>query len=64
MGNGVSGDEYLQAVADHEPAGTREVADAVGVARQSAEYRLKQLRDAGRVESKKIGGVLVWMLPD
>lgn len=57
-------EEYVQAVAGHEPAGTVEVADAVGVTRQSADYRLRQLREEGRVNSKKVGGVLVWTLPD
>lgn len=55
-----SDEEYVNAVSKHEPAGTKEVADTVGVARQSADYRLRQLEDEGRVESKKIGNSLAW----
>ena len=58
----VSDEEILDAVRDHEPAGTSEVGDAVGLARQNADYRLRQLRYAGRVESKKVGRSLVWTL--
>ena len=45
-----------------EPAGTSEVADALGCTTQNADYRLRKLRDAGRVESKKVGRSLVWTL--
>lgn len=38
-----SAEEYIDAGREHEPAGTTEIADAVGVARQSADYRLRQL---------------------
>lgn len=54
--------EYLEAVADHEPAGTREIADAVGVTRQNADQRLRRLEDEGAVTSKKIGNSLAWAL--
>jgi DNA-binding transcriptional ArsR family regulator len=54
--------EYIDAVREHEPAGTTEIADAVGVARQSADYRLRQLEDQGLVTSKKIGNSLAWSL--
>lgn len=53
-------DEYLDAVREHEPASTREVADAVGVTRQGADYRLRQLSDEGLVESKLAGNSLIW----
>jgi len=56
----VSDEEILEAVREHEPAGTSEVGDAVGLARQNADYRLRNLRDEGRVESKKVGRSLVW----
>lgn len=57
-------EDYLDAVREHEPAATREVAEAVGVTRQGADYRLKRLEDKGLVRSKKIGRELVWMLPE
>jgi DNA-binding transcriptional ArsR family regulator len=54
--------EYLDAVRAHEPAATSEVAAAVGVARQSADYRLRKLRNDGKVTSKRIGNSLAWSL--
>lgn len=58
-----SDDDIVAAVKQHEPASTAEVARAVGYAqRSSAEYRLKKLREEGRVRSKKVGRELVWML--
>jgi predicted transcriptional regulator len=55
-------DEYLNAVRENEPAGTSEVAEAVGVERQSADYRLRKLEDEGHVNSKMVGNSLVWMV--
>ena len=55
-------EEILDAVRDHEPAGTSEVANALGCTTQNADYRLRKLRDAGRMESKKVGRSLVWTL--
>lgn len=56
--------EIVAAVRAHEPAATSEVADELGIRRQSADYRLRRLRDAGRVSSKKIGASLVWFPAD
>ncbi|MFB6296233.1 MAG: FaeA/PapI family transcriptional regulator [Halobacteriales archaeon] len=56
--------EYIDAVRELEPAATSEVADRVGVARQSADYRLRQLEDEGKVRSKKIGSALAWMVAE
>ncbi|WP_318566920.1 winged helix-turn-helix domain-containing protein [Salinigranum marinum] len=53
-------EEVLDAVQKHEPAGTKEVADELGIARQSADYRLRRLLDEGRVSKKKVGNSLVW----
>lgn len=55
-----SDEEYIEAVQEHEPAGTSEVAEAIGVARQSADYRLRQLEDHGLLASKMVGNSLVW----
>ena len=56
-------EEILDAVRQHEPASTNEVAEAVGYAqRSSAAYRLEKLEEAGLVRRKKIGRELVWML--
>jgi hypothetical protein len=54
--------EYLDAVRECEPAATSEVAERVGVARQSADYRLRQLETENKVQSKKIGSALAWMV--
>jgi hypothetical protein len=60
----VTDDEILAAVRAHEPAATSEVAGEVDMTRQGADRRLRQLRDAGRVNSKKIGASLVWFSAD
>lgn len=64
VGERHSDDEYLDAVREHEPASTREIAETVGVARQSADYRLRNLEEQGKVTSKKIGNSLAWHLAD
>jgi len=56
--------EYLAAVAEREPAGTAEIADAVGVTRQNADQRLRRLQDDGKLDCKKIGTSLVWTLTE
>lgn len=53
-------EEVVEAVAENEPAGTTEVADELGIARQSADYRLRRLLDDDRVSKKKVGNSLVW----
>ena len=53
--------DILAAVEENEPAATSEVADAVGCARQNANYRLRKLEDEGEVRSKKVGPSLVWI---
>lgn len=53
--------DFLDAVREHSPAATREVADVVGCSRRNADYRLKKLREAGRVQSKEVGNSLVWL---
>ena len=46
-------EEILEAVRQHAPASTKEIADAVGCSRQNADRRLRQLRERGAVASKK-----------
>jgi len=57
-------EDYIDAVRKHEPAATREVAEEVGVTRQGADYRLRQLEDDGLVSSKMAGNSLVWFVVD
>lgn len=52
--------EVLAAVRAHNPAATSEVAEELDMTRQAADYRLRKLRDEGRVNSKKIAKSLVW----
>ena len=60
----VPDEEILDAVRDLELAGTVDVGEAVGLRRQNAGYRLRRLAEAGRVNKSKVGGALVWSLPD
>jgi predicted ArsR family transcriptional regulator len=57
-----SDEEFVRAVVAHEPAGTSEVADELGIARQGADYRLRRLEEEGRVSKKKVGNSLVWLV--
>lgn len=61
---GLSDDDVIEAVRETQPAGTADIADILGVQRQAADYRLRNLRDESKVQSQKIGGSLVWTLPD
>jgi predicted transcriptional regulator len=56
----VPDEDILDAVAENEPAGTAEVGDVVGLARQNADYRLRNLEEQGAVQKKKIGRTLAW----
>jgi predicted nucleotidyltransferase len=55
--------EVVAAVRAHAPAATSEVATELGISRQGADYRLRQLRETGHITSKKIGASLVWFIP-
>jgi predicted transcriptional regulator len=52
--------DVLVAVRNHNPAATSEVADDLGIARQSADYRLRKLAEEGQVHRKKIGASAMW----
>lgn len=54
---------YFDAIRSNAPASTKEIADAVGVTRQGADYRLRRLEEDGKVESKMVGNSLLWQLP-
>jgi len=55
-------DELLQALEEHEPAGTAELADIFDCSQPGAYQRLTQLEQKGLVASKLVGGTKVWML--
>jgi predicted transcriptional regulator len=57
-----SNKDFLEAVRENEPASTTEVAEAVGVARQSASYRLELLKSDGLVQKKKVGPTIIWLI--
>lgn len=56
--------EITDLLAAQNGAGTGEVADAFDIRQPSAYRRLKRLEDAGRVESRKIGGSMLWTATD
>lgn len=60
---GIPDSRFVDAIQDGAQT-TKEIADAVGVTRQGADYRLRQLRDDGVVTSEKIGNVLVWSVDE
>jgi predicted transcriptional regulator len=61
-----SDQDLIDAVREHEPAGTQEIADAIGATRRAVEYRLRSLTDdeTNHVKAKKIGRTLVWFISD
>jgi predicted transcriptional regulator len=56
--------EFLDAVEDHDPASTSEVAEAVGCTRRNALNRLKTLEDTDQIRSKDVGRSFVWFVDD
>lgn len=61
---GQSEEKYFEAIRENSPASTSEVAEAVGVTRQGADYRLRKLEDEGKVSSKMVGNSLIWTLDE
>ena len=57
---GITDEQILDALREQDGAGTSEVAEAVGCTRQNADYRLRRLLDAGRVEKRTVGNSLFW----
>lgn len=62
----IDDEEFLQAIRDVDSpvAGTSEIADAVGMQRKGASQRLTQLAERGEVETRLVGSVRIWWLPD
>jgi len=58
--------EYVAVLRDLEPAGTAEFAEEFDVSLDKARRRLKSLRQRENppVDSKKIGGSLVWFVDE
>jgi len=55
-----SDDQFEQAVRDHSPASTSEVAETVGCTRQLADTRLKELVESTDLKLKQVAKVSVW----
>ncbi|MFC6724217.1 hypothetical protein ACFQE1_07485 [Halobium palmae] len=55
--------EVEQAVYRLAPAGTKEVADLIGISRRSADLHLTLLDRHEKIWSKKVGPTKVWMHP-
>ena len=55
-----SDEDFLEAVAELEPASTREIAEAVGCSRRNADIRLRKLEEANEIQKKKVGNSLTW----
>lgn len=62
----VEDEEVLRAISDAYPPvlGTSDVAERIGVRRQTADKYLRRLWEEGDVESRLIGQVRVWWLTD
>ncbi|WP_134672305.1 helix-turn-helix domain-containing protein [Halorussus marinus] len=43
-------------------AGTQEIADAVGCSYETAYKKLREMEDAGTIESKRVGNARLWLL--
>ncbi|WP_254535922.1 transcriptional regulator [Halomarina litorea] len=58
-------DDMLNAIRDEGgTAGTTDVANAVGCARDTAYKKLKSLEENGAVTGRKIGGTMVWTIAE
>ena len=56
-----SDDEFIEVVQDSSPASTSEVAEGVGCSSDNAYRRLKELEEAGKINSKMEGNSLIWL---
>jgi len=54
---------FLEAIRDGNQ-GTREIADAVGCNRRTADYRLRELEQEGKVTGEKVVRSLVWSIDE
>jgi GTP-sensing pleiotropic transcriptional regulator CodY len=52
---------FFSAINEVDVASTQNIADAVGCSYDLAYHRLKQLEDAGEVESREVRNAFVWL---
>lgn len=58
-------DDFVEALRQLGGAGsTREIADKVGCARRTAHYRLSNLQEDSRVDSREVGKSILWQVTD
>lgn len=56
-------EDFVAAIRDFDgAAGTADVADAVGCPHSTAYYRLDRLRDDGRIDSRRVGNAVLWVI--
>lgn len=60
----VSDENFLDAVDSKGGVTSSDVADAVGCKYRTAHKRLNDLKDEGKVTSRKVGNSFLWMLAD
>jgi hypothetical protein len=53
-------ESFIDAVAHHSPASTREVSEYVGCVLETASLRLNDLAEDNTIQRKKVGRVVVW----
>ena len=54
---------YFDAIREYLPYATaKDIAEEVGVTRQGADWRLRQLEEEGKVKSEMVGNTRVWRL--
>ena len=57
----ITDQDLLSVLAEHEPAGTSEIADKFDLTQQAIYFRLSELEEDGKIESKIAGGSRIWM---
>lgn len=56
---------FLNAIRDlGGAAGTADVADEVGCPQRTAYHRLSNLRNNGQIDSRQVGGSMLWVVED
>ena len=55
-------EEILEAVTSADTATTNAIANELGCTRPAADYRLRKLRDEGRVNATMVGNTLLWSI--
>jgi len=63
MAKRYSDEDFIDAVQEHEPASTKEIANYVGCTRRNADIRLRSLEDEGSIRHKMAGNSLIWLIP-